>query len=80
MRKPARFYFFKTKPIVLKNRYERWRGVADLLDFTTVGSQHSDLPFLLACVILKKRGYSSGFLPTFLLNLKVRLGENEDRV
>jgi len=30
MRKPASFYFFKTKPIILKNRYERWRGVADL--------------------------------------------------
>jgi transposase InsO family protein len=35
MRKPASFYFFKRKPIVLRNRYERWRGVADLLDFTT---------------------------------------------
>jgi len=35
MRKSASFYFFKTKPIILKNRYERWRGVADLLDFTT---------------------------------------------
>ena len=35
MRKPASFYFFKTKPIILKNRYERWRGVADLLGFTT---------------------------------------------
>ena len=29
MRKPASFYFFKRKPIVLKNKYERWRGVAD---------------------------------------------------
>jgi hypothetical protein len=35
MRKPASFYFFKTKPIVLKDRYEHWRGVADLLGFTT---------------------------------------------
>jgi transposase InsO family protein len=35
MRKPASFYFFKRKPIVLKSRYERWRGVADLLGFTT---------------------------------------------
>jgi len=35
MRKPASFYFFKTKPIILKNRYERWRGVADLSGFTT---------------------------------------------
>ena len=35
MRKAASFYFFKTKPIILKSRYERWRGVADLLDFTT---------------------------------------------
>ena len=31
MRKPASLYFFKTKPIILKNRYERWRGVANLL-------------------------------------------------
>jgi len=30
MRKPASFYFFKRKPIVLKDRYEHWRGVADL--------------------------------------------------
>jgi len=35
MRKLASFYFFKTKPIILKNRYERWRGVADLLGFKT---------------------------------------------
>jgi hypothetical protein len=35
MRKPASFYFFKIKPIVQKDRYECWRGVADLLDFTT---------------------------------------------
>jgi len=35
MRKPASFYFFKTKPIISKSRYERWRGVADLLGFTT---------------------------------------------
>ena len=35
MRKSASFYFFKTKPIILENRYEQWRGVADLLGFTT---------------------------------------------
>jgi len=35
MRKPASFYFFKRKPIVLKDKYERWRGVADFLGFTT---------------------------------------------
>ena len=35
MRKPASFYFFKRKPIVLKDRYECWRGVAELLGFTT---------------------------------------------
>ena len=35
MRKPASFYFFKRKPIVLKDRYKRWRGVADLLGFRT---------------------------------------------
>jgi transposase InsO family protein len=35
MRKPASFYFFKRKPIILKDRYERWRGVAELLGFTT---------------------------------------------
>jgi transposase InsO family protein len=34
MRKPASFYFFKRKPIVLNDRYECWRGVADLLGFT----------------------------------------------
>ena len=28
MRKPASFYFFKRKPIVLKDRYERWRKVS----------------------------------------------------
>ena len=33
MRKPASFYFFKRKPIVRKDRYELWRGVASLLDF-----------------------------------------------
>ena len=32
MRKPASFYFFKRKPIVQKDRYESWRGVANLLD------------------------------------------------
>jgi transposase len=35
MRKPASFYFFNRKPLVLKDRYECWRGVADLLGFTT---------------------------------------------
>jgi len=33
MRKPASFYFFKTKPIILADRYEHWRGVADLSGF-----------------------------------------------
>ena len=33
MRKPASFYFFRGKPIVHKDRYELWRGVADLLGF-----------------------------------------------
>jgi len=33
MRKPASFYFFRRKPIVLKDRYELWRGVADVLGF-----------------------------------------------
>ena len=35
MRKPASFYFFKRKPIIKKDRYELWRGVANLLGFTT---------------------------------------------
>src|SRR5512136_265811 len=35
MKKPASFYFFKRKPIVLKDRYESWRGVADLLGFAS---------------------------------------------
>jgi transposase InsO family protein len=35
MRKPASFYFFKRKPIILKDRYECWRGVADILGFST---------------------------------------------
>jgi transposase InsO family protein len=35
MRKSASFYFFKTKAIILEDRYEQWRGVADLLCFTT---------------------------------------------
>lgn len=35
MLKAASFYFFKTKPISLKSRYEIWRGVANILDFTT---------------------------------------------
>ena len=33
MRKPASFYFFKRKPIIQKDRYETWRGVANLLGF-----------------------------------------------
>jgi transposase InsO family protein len=33
MRKPTSFYFFKRKPAVQKDRYETWRGVADLLGF-----------------------------------------------
>jgi hypothetical protein len=33
VRKSASFYFFKRKPIVQKDRYELWRGVADLLGF-----------------------------------------------
>ena len=36
MRKSASFYFFKTKPIILKHRYERWRELADLSGFTTL--------------------------------------------
>ncbi len=35
MRKPASVYFFKRKPIVLKDRYESWRGVANLSGFTS---------------------------------------------
>ena len=35
MRKPSSFYFFKGKPIILKSRYERWRGVAGLSGFKT---------------------------------------------
>ena len=35
MRKSTSFYFFKRKPIVLKDRYGCWRGVADLLGFAT---------------------------------------------
>lgn len=35
MRKPDSFYFFKTKPIILGDRHERWRGVAELLGFST---------------------------------------------
>ena len=34
MRKPASFYFFERKPIVLKNKYGRWRGVTELSGFT----------------------------------------------
>ena len=36
MRKSTSFYFFKRKPIVLKDRYEHWRKVADLSGFTTL--------------------------------------------
>jgi transposase InsO family protein len=35
MRKSASFYFFKTKPIIVKNRYERWRETAELSSSTT---------------------------------------------
>ena len=35
MRKPNSFYFFKRKPIILKSRYECWRGVANLSGFTS---------------------------------------------
>jgi transposase len=33
MRKPASFYFFKRNPLVQKDRYELWRGLAALLGF-----------------------------------------------
>jgi len=33
MRKPASFYFFRRKPIVQKDRHERWRAVGNLLGF-----------------------------------------------
>lgn len=33
MRKSASFYFFKRKPIVQEDRYELWRGAADLSGF-----------------------------------------------
>jgi len=36
MRKPANFYFFTRKPIVLKDRYEHWRGAADVSGFSTL--------------------------------------------
>jgi hypothetical protein len=46
MRKPASFYFFKRKPIILKDRYKLWRGVADLLGFTTQERlSENSLPF-----------------------------------
>jgi transposase len=35
MRKPASSYFFRRKPVVLKDSYERWRGVADQLSFSS---------------------------------------------
>ena len=35
MKKAASFYFFKRKPIVLKDRYESWRGMADHLGFAS---------------------------------------------
>ena len=28
------FYYFKTKPVEIKSKYERWRGVAELLKFS----------------------------------------------
>jgi len=34
MRKPNSLYFFKRKPIILKSRYECWRGIADFSGFT----------------------------------------------
>jgi transposase InsO family protein len=34
MRKSASFYFFKRKPIVVRDRYESWRGVADISGFS----------------------------------------------
>ena len=33
MEKPLSFYYFRRKPIILESRYDRWRGVADLLGF-----------------------------------------------
>jgi len=33
MRKPVRFYLFRRKPIIRKDRYELWRGAAILLGF-----------------------------------------------
>ena len=35
MRKLTSFYFFERKPIILENRYEHWRKMADLLRFAT---------------------------------------------
>jgi len=35
MRKSLSFYYFKRKPTVLKDRYERWRGVADHSGFSS---------------------------------------------
>jgi len=36
MRKPLSFYYFKRKPTVLKDRYKRWRGVAEETGLSTV--------------------------------------------
>ena len=33
MRKSASFYFFKRKPVARKDRYELWRGAAELSGF-----------------------------------------------
>lgn len=35
MKRNSNFYYFKRKPVKLKNRFERWRGVAELLRLTT---------------------------------------------
>ena len=34
MKKTASFYFFKRKPIVLQDKFERWRGVATYLNLS----------------------------------------------
>jgi len=38
MRKPASFYFFRRKPIVQKDRHERWRAVGNL--YYTAGEKN----------------------------------------
>jgi len=52
MRKPNSYYFFKRKPIILKSRYECWRGVADLSGFTT----HERLRVWTAPLSLDRKG------------------------